>query len=49
MVHAGDEQSCRETARKMSKATSVKDYALLFSREELKKTSMVYFPKDEDD
>ena len=49
MVHASDERSCHETARKMSEATSVKEYALLFSREELKKTSMVYFPKDEDD
>ena len=49
MVHASDERSCHETARKMSEATSVKDYALLFSREELKKTSMVYFPTDEDD
>jgi hypothetical protein len=33
----------------MSSATSVEDYTLLFSREELKKTSMVYFPSDEDD
>ena len=49
MVHASDERSCHETARMMSEATSVKDYALLFSREELKKTSMVYFPTDEDD
>ena len=49
MVHANDEQSCHATARKMSRATSVEDYALLFSREELKKTSMVYFPLDEDD
>ena len=49
MVHAKDEQACREIARKMSQATSVKDYSLLFSREELKKTSMVYFPTDEDD
>jgi DNA-binding Lrp family transcriptional regulator len=49
MVHANDEQACREIARKMSQATSVEDYSLLFSREELKKTSMVYFPSDEDD
>jgi DNA-binding Lrp family transcriptional regulator len=48
MVHANDEQSCHATARKMSRATSVEDYTLLFSREELKKTSMVYFPFDED-
>ena len=47
MVHASDEQACHETAHKMSAATSVKDYTLLFSREELKKTSMVYFPSDE--
>ena len=49
MIHASDERSCHETARKMSEAASVKDYALLFSREELKKTSMVYFPSNEDD
>jgi len=49
MVHAGDEASCRRTARKMAAAISVDAYRLLFSREELKKTSMVYFPTDEDD
>ena len=49
MVHANDEQACHEIARKMARVTSVKDYSLLFSREELKKTSMVYFPTDEDD
>ncbi|MBW2487441.1 MAG: Lrp/AsnC family transcriptional regulator [Deltaproteobacteria bacterium] len=48
MVHADSEQACRETARTMSRATSVQDYTLLFSREELKKTSMVYFPSDEE-
>jgi len=49
MVHASDEQSCHATAREMSSAASVADYTLLFSREELKKTSMVYFPTDQDD
>ncbi|MDX1707198.1 MAG: Lrp/AsnC family transcriptional regulator [Desulfobacterales bacterium] len=48
MVHANDEQACQKTARKMSRATSVEDYTLLFSREELKKTSMVYFPSDDE-
>ena len=47
MVHANNEQSCYATAREMSAATAVEDYTLLFSREELKKTSMVYFPSDE--
>jgi DNA-binding Lrp family transcriptional regulator len=49
MVHASDEESCRQTAREMAEAASVENYTLLFSREELKKTSMVYFPSDEDD
>ena len=48
MVHANSEQACHEIAHKMSRATSVEDYTLLFSREELKKTSMVYFPSDEE-
>ena len=49
MIHANDEQSCRQTARKLAETASIDDYTLLFSQEELKKTSMVYFPSDEDD
>ena len=49
MIHANDKESCRRVARQMSQATGVENYALLFSRKELKKTSMVYFPSDEDD
>ena len=49
MIHANDKESCRQTARRMSQETEVENYALLFSRKELKKTSMVYFPSDEDD
>ena len=49
MIHANDEHSCRQTAYEMSQATSVDKYTLLFSRKELKKTSMVYFSSDEDD
>jgi len=44
MIHAEDEESCREIARKLSAETSIKTYTLLFSRRELKKTSMEYFP-----
>ncbi len=43
MVHANDEDTCRETARQMSIETCVEDYTLLFSLRELKKTSMKYF------
>jgi len=49
MIHAGNEDSCRITAQKMARAADVDSYVLLFSRRELKKTSMVYFPSDDDD
>lgn len=44
MVHATDEDACREIARKMSAETGENNYSLLFSRKELKKISMQYFP-----
>jgi len=43
MVHANNEDACREIARTMSSKTRVENYKLLFSRRELKKTSMKYF------
>ena len=43
MVHANNEDACREIARTMSSETRVENYKLLFSRRELKKTSMKYF------
>ncbi len=49
MIHAKDEESCRRIARKISIETSINNYTLLFSRKELKKTSMKYFPTDDDD
>ena len=49
MIHADSEAACRETARQMSEATAVENYTLLFSVQELKKTSMVYFPSDGED
>jgi DNA-binding Lrp family transcriptional regulator len=49
MIHAEDEAACRETAREMARAAAVDEYALLFSREELKKTSMVYFATDDEE
>lgn len=44
MIHAKDEESCREIAHKLSAETSIDTYTLLFSQRELKKTSMEYFP-----
>ena len=43
MVHANNEDACREIARTMSSETRVENYKLLFSQRELKKTSMKYF------
>ncbi len=44
MIHGKDEEDCRTTARKMSATSGVSTYKLLFSRRELKKISMTYFP-----
>jgi hypothetical protein len=49
MIHAKDEASCLELARNISTETSIDKYTVLFSREELKKTSMEYFPTDDYD
>ena len=46
MIHANNEDTCIKTARKMSSETCVENYKLLFSRRELKKTSMKYFSSD---
>ncbi|MBW1740604.1 MAG: Lrp/AsnC family transcriptional regulator [Deltaproteobacteria bacterium] len=44
MIHGKTEKACYKMAEDMSAKTSVKNYTLLFSRDELKKTSMKYFP-----
>jgi DNA-binding Lrp family transcriptional regulator len=43
MIHGMDEDHCRKTADKMAQKAGVQKYSLLFSRRELKKTSMKYF------
>jgi DNA-binding Lrp family transcriptional regulator len=43
MVHAADEAGCYAIVEKISRAVGEKNYTLLFSRQELKKTSMKYF------
>jgi DNA-binding Lrp family transcriptional regulator len=47
MIHARSEAACIETARRMSIAAGVEDFTLLFSRREMKKTSMKYFTNEE--
>jgi len=46
MIHGRSEDDCRRTAEQMAKKADVDTYALLFSRRELKKTSMIYFPTE---
>jgi DNA-binding Lrp family transcriptional regulator len=48
MVHAKDEPACRAIAREVSEKTGVNSYEILFSRKELKKTSMQYFDDEAD-
>lgn len=43
MVHAATEDDCYAIVKKISQAVGEDDYSLLFSRQELKKTSMKYF------
>ena len=49
MIHAKDEESCHAIAKDMSEKTSVDQYTLLFSVQELKKTSMQYFDDNFDE
>jgi siroheme decarboxylase len=43
MIHGKDEADCRRAAEAMAEKSGVQTYILLFSRRELKKTSMKYF------
>ncbi len=43
MIHADTRENCYKIAQRMSKLVNIKDYVLLFSEKEYKKTSMRYF------
>ncbi|AOY74875.1 AsnC family transcriptional regulator [Clostridium formicaceticum] len=43
MIHGTNKEACYEMAEELSKTVNVENYRLLFSSEELKKTSMKYF------
>ena len=43
MLHGPDEKHCRLLARKIARAAGVRNYRLLFSKREHKKSSMRYF------
>ena len=43
MVHGDTREECYDIVKKMSEKTGMKNYSLLFSEKEFKKTSMEYF------
>ena len=43
MIHGDNREGCHEIASRMSQSTGIKEYTLLFSEKEFKKTSMEYF------
>lgn len=45
MIHAETEDACKDLAARMAEKAAVDTYSILFSRRELKKTSMQYFPE----
>jgi len=48
MVHATSRDACIETAKRISEKAGVSTYRVLFSKRELKKTSMTYFSQSKD-
>ena len=47
MVHAKSAEACKEVVAEMAKAAGLAEYSMLFSKRELKKTSMRYFADPE--
>jgi len=45
MVHGENEEECEKTVQKIVSAVGISDYSMLYSTEELKKSSMKYFMK----
>ncbi len=43
MIHGTSEEECRKVIKRIEEETRIREYQLLFSDEELKKTSMQYF------
>jgi DNA-binding Lrp family transcriptional regulator len=43
MIHGDDRDQCYDIARRMSEKSGIRQYTLLFSEKEFKKTSMSYF------
>jgi hypothetical protein len=46
MVHGRTREECLEIAARMARETGLRDYQVLFSESELKKTTMRYFREE---
>jgi siroheme decarboxylase len=46
MIHGRSDRDCRLLAKRLSRETGLKNYKILFSKRELKKSSMRYFEKN---
>ncbi len=44
MIHGESKADCEAVAKRISEATGIKEYGMLYSNREFKKTSMDYFP-----
>lgn len=49
MIHGTSPSQCESCARELSALSGIKDYTLLYSLRELKKSSMRYFTEEDDD
>jgi siroheme decarboxylase len=49
MVHGSSREECRAIAERLSRTSGVRDYLILFSEKEFKKTSMAYFQENHQD
>ncbi len=47
MIHGRTEEECHTAARAISEATGIKEYRVLFSSRELKKSTMLYFQEED--
>jgi DNA-binding Lrp family transcriptional regulator len=48
MIHGRSIEECKDVMQRISQATGVQDYDMLFSQRELKKSSMQYFMEEDD-
>ena len=46
MIHGSSREVCEEIAQRLADAAGLENYQLLFTEEELKKTTMAYFGED---